>query len=204
MIDHLTHFYRKGRQPFQSISALPEDEALRLMQDLYVAGSTIWERFKDPRDYLQARRITETWLREAFIARGGQPQQPNPVYLVYGRTRWLDLHGDAATLATTAEIDVPIALFTARDISFTYPDSMVTRRLAEQKEADYYLADFHGKLFSLDEMVAIVTAQGLPGTGWGNTLPEVYPNYIEAQVWNKRALLEFLNSKRERISPDAK
>jgi hypothetical protein len=194
MIDHLTHFYRKGRPPFQSLSALPEEEALRLMQNLYVEGSTIWERFKDPQDYLLARRTTEAWLQEEFIARGGQPQQPNPVYMVFGRTCWLDLHGDPATLATTAEIEVPISLFTAQDISFTYPDSMITRRLVELKEANYCLPDLHGKLFTLDEMVAIVTAHGLPGTNWGTELPDVYPNYIEAQVWNMSVLLEFLNS----------
>ena len=163
------------------------------MEHLYVNGSTIWERFKDPSEYLLARRNTEAWLRNEFIARGGQPQQPNPIYMVFGRTRWLEIHGDPATLATTAEIDVPISLFTAQDISFTYPDSMLTRLLAEQIEADYYLPDFHGKLFTLPEMVTIVASKGLPGIRWGNNLPDLYPNYIEAQVWNHRILLDFIN-----------
>jgi len=134
MIDHLTHFYRIGRKPFQSLSALPDWEALHTMKDLYVEGSTIWERFKDPHDYLLSRRQTEAWLRNEFILRGGQPQQPKPIYMIFGRTRWLDAHGDPATLATTAEIDVPISLFTAQDISFTYPDSMITRLLRSRKK----------------------------------------------------------------------
>jgi len=201
MIDHLTHFYRIGRKPFQSLSALPDWEALQMMKNLYVEGSTIWERFKDPHDYLLARRRTEAWLRNEFILRGGQPQHPNPIYMIFGRTRWLDIHGDPATLATTAEIDVPLSLFTAQDISFTYPDSMITSLLAEQKEADYYLPDFHGKLFTLPEMVAIVHSQGLPGIRWGNDLPDIYPNYIEAQVWNHRILFDFQRGLSSRETP---
>lgn len=193
MIDHLTHFYRKGRAPFQSLSSLPDWEAMQIMKDLYVEGSTIWERFKEPLDYLVARRETEEWLRHEFIARGGQPQRTAPIYMVFGRTRWLEINGDPATLATTAEIDIPISLFTAKDISFTYPDSMTTRLLAEQKEADYFLPDFHGKLFTLPEMVAIVHTKGLPGVGWGNNLPASIPNYIEAQVWNQQILFDFVN-----------
>jgi hypothetical protein len=113
--------------------------------------------------------------------------------MVFGRTRRLEINGDPATLATTAEIDIPIALFTAQDISFTYPDSMLTRRLAEQKDQDYYLADFHGKLFTLPEMVAIVNTKGLPGIGWGNNLPDSIPNYIEAQVWNQQILFDYVH-----------
>jgi hypothetical protein len=193
MIDTLIHFYRKGSLPFQSLSALPEEEALRRMQKLYVEGSTIWERFKDPRAYLLARRQTEAWLREAFIARGGQPRQPYPIYMVLGRTRWLDRHGDPATLATTAEINVPIGLFSAQDISFTYPDSMITRLLAEEKNPEYYLPDFHGVLFTLPEITSIIETKGLPGVNWGNNLPPHFANYIEAQVWNQHILAEFLS-----------
>lgn len=193
MVEALTHFFRIGRPPFQSLSALPEDEALQLMQDLYVEGSPIWERFKDPRDYLHARRQTEAWLRAEFIARGGQPQQPYPIYMVFGRTRWLDLNADPITLATTAEMDIPISLFTAQDISFTYPDSMISRLLAEQKDPDYYLPDYHGKLFTLPEMVSIVASKGLPGVAWGNNLPPTLANYIEAQVWNQQILFDFIH-----------
>lgn len=193
MVNHLTHFYRKGSLPFRSLSALPDEEALRIMTDLYLEGSTIWERFKDPLDYLLARQDTEEWLRQEFISRDGQPQDPNPIYMIFGRTPWLDKHGDPATLATTEEIDVPLTLFSAQDISFTYPDSMITRFLAEQKEADYFLPMFHGKLFTLPEIVEIVRSQGLPGISWGCNLPDVYPNYIEAQVWNHRVLWDFVN-----------
>ncbi len=79
--------------------------------------------------------------------------------------------------------------FTAQDISFTYPDSMISRLLADQKDPDYYLPDYHGRLFTLPEMVSIVASNGLPGITWGNNLPPTLANYIEAQVWNQQILL---------------
>jgi hypothetical protein len=78
--DYLTHYYRKGTEPFRSLSLLTDEEAARLMETMYIEGSVIWERFKDPRQYLEQRRHTETWLREAFLAKGGKPQTACPVY----------------------------------------------------------------------------------------------------------------------------
>lgn len=190
MIDYLIHFYRPGTEPFQSLSALPETSALRIMQDLYIEGSAMWERFKDPYDYLQARRRTEQWLRKEFIVKGGDPRDSCPIYMVLGRSRWLLDAADAATLAATAEIQIPLTIFGEDDVSFTCPDSMVSLMLAEQKDPEYFLPDYHGRLFTLSEIRAIVEANGLPGDGWGN-LPEGLANYIEAQVWNREPLLAY-------------
>jgi hypothetical protein len=79
VIDFLIHYYRTGTEPFRSLSALPDAEAIAIMRSLYVEGSVIWERFKDPADYLEARRQTEVWLRQEFIRLGGQPQEPYPL-----------------------------------------------------------------------------------------------------------------------------
>ncbi len=192
MIDYLIHFYKNGTEPFQSLSALPDSDAIQIMQDLYVKGAVFWQRFQEPKQYLQARRQIEQWLFEAFIAKGGAPQQSYPIYMILGRSRWLLTAADAATLATTAEIQVPLALFQECDISFTYPDSMVSFMVAGQKDAEYYLADYHGKLFTLSEILSIVESNGLPGEKWGTNLPGHLANYIEAQVWNRKLLLEYL------------
>jgi hypothetical protein len=76
MVDFLTYYYLKGTPPFRSLSALPDSEAIELMEALYVkfAGSILFERFKDPAQYLYDRKQTEQWVREAFMAKGGQPQ----------------------------------------------------------------------------------------------------------------------------------
>jgi hypothetical protein len=194
MIDYLIHFYRRGAQPFQSLSALSDVDAMRMMQGMYIEGSIFWERFKDPAQYLGARRQIEAWLRHDFIAKGGAPQEAFPIYTILGRSKWLLTAGDAATLATTAEIQVPLSLFSEQDVSFTYPDSMVSWWLANEKNPDYYLPDYHGQVFTLSEISSIVESNGLPGETWGTNLPSFLANYIEAQVWNHAPLLEYRDS----------
>jgi hypothetical protein len=68
---------------------------------------------------------------------------------------------------------------------------MVSLLLAKETEAEYYLPDYYGKVFTLPEIRSIVEMNGLPGEKWGNKLPSSMPNYIEAQVWNHEPLLEY-------------
>jgi hypothetical protein len=191
MIDYLVHLYKSGAEPFRTLSVLPEDEAIRIIQSLYVAGSIFWERFEDPAAYLRLRKQIEQQIRQAFIAKGGMPREPHPIYMAFGRTRWMLNDLDAVTLATTTEIEVPLSLFEDCDVSFTYPDSMVSFLLAHEKDPKYYLSDYHGKVFTLSEIRAIVESNGLPGEKWGSNLPGSLPNYIEAQVWKHEPLLEY-------------
>ena len=161
------------------------------MQELYIEGSVFWERFKDPGEYLRLRRQTEGWLRQAFIAKGGAPRDAYPIYLVLGMSKWLQTSLDPATAATTVEIHVPLSLFKECELSFTYPDSMVSYLIAQEKGSKYYLPEYHGKVFTLPEIRSIIEANGLPGEKWGTNLPPDLANYIEAQVWNREALMEY-------------
>ena len=70
---------------------------------------------------------------------------------------------------------------------------MVSFLLLNQKDSPYYLSDFHGKVFILDEIQDLVRSNGLPGEKWGNNLPRYFANYIEVQVWNQEPLLEYQN-----------
>jgi hypothetical protein len=191
MIDHLIHFYKRGGEPFQSLSALSDTDATMMMEALYLEGSVFWERFEDPKQYLQARRQIEVWLHNAFIAKGGEPAEPYPIYMILGRSKWLEAAGDPITLATTTEILVPLSIFRECDISFTYPDSMVSWLMDQQRNPAYYLPEFHGKDFTLPEIRQVVETMGLPGERWGTNLPSHLANYIEAQVWNREALFEY-------------
>ncbi len=191
VIDYLIHIYRKGSEPFRSLSALSDSDAMKIMQDFYVEGAIFWERFKDPGQYLHTRRQIEQWLRQEFIAKGGAPQESYPIYMILGRSKWLLTAADAATRATTAKIQIPLSLFQEGDVSFTYPDSMVSFLLANQKESAYYLPDYHGRIFTLSEIRSIIYSNGLPGEKWGTNLPSFLANYIEAQVWNQDPLREY-------------
>ncbi len=192
MVDYLTHYYRRGTEPFRSLSDLPDAEALALMAGLYVEGSVIWERFGDPGGYLRARRLTERWLYAQFVAKGGRPRLRYPIYMVLGSPKWIARMADPGTLATTAEVRVPLSALTDDDVSFTYPDSMVTLLMAEERDARYYQPDYHGKLFTLTEIREIVRRKGLPDEGWETNVPDTLAHYIEAQVWNREPLLPYL------------
>jgi hypothetical protein len=133
----------------------------------------------------------EEWLRSEFIAKGGKPQSLHPIYMMLGRSTWLQTLLDAPTRATTVEIEVPLSLFSECDVSFTYPDSMVSFIENYQKNAETYLPEYHGKVFILCEIRSIVEANGLPGDKWGMKLSSDLPNYIEAQVWNHEPLLAY-------------
>ena len=191
MIDTLLHLYKSGTEPFRSLSSLPEEVAIRIMQDLYMEGAIFWERFQQPAQYLRLRKQIEQSIRQSFIEKGGMPREAYPIYMALGRTKWMQNELDAPTLATTTEIQVPLCLFRECDLSFTYSDSMVSFLLAQEKESEYYLPDYHGKVFTLSEIRSIVESLGLPGEKWGANLPASMPNYIETQVWNHEPLLEY-------------
>ena len=161
------------------------------MKFLYVEGSVIWERFKDPADYLRARRETEAWLRQEFIRLGGKPREAYPIYMVLGRSKWVERMADPATLRTISAIQVPLALLNETDVSFTYPNSMVSRMLELQKDPENYQPRYHGRVFTLSQICAIVEEKGLPEEGWRTRTAEDVAHDVEAQVWNRVVLEKF-------------
>jgi hypothetical protein len=110
-----------------------------------------------------------------------------------GRPRWVDAVADAKTLQTTEAIEVPLSAIRPESVSFTYPDSMVSALVAAEKNPDYYEPDYHGQVFTLGEIAQIVRSKGLPGEGWVTRMPKHYAHYIEAQVWDRRALADYVH-----------
>jgi hypothetical protein len=190
-VDYLTHYHHRGTPPFRSLSTLSDDEALKLMTAL-CDDTPFGERFKDPLHYLHNRQCTERWVRAEFIAKGGQPQEPYPIYMVLGFSPWI-ARAVPATF-NTDEIRIPLSAFQAGDVSFTYPDSMISHEFGTEKPIEYYQPAYHGKVFTRSEILAIVAVRGLPEDGWEPRLPDHLAPYIEAQVWNRKPLLAYLDS----------
>jgi hypothetical protein len=163
------------------------------MKRLYVEGSIFWERFRDPPSYLYLRKQVERQLRNEFLLKGGRPKEEYPIYMVLGRPKWTQTSEDAMTVMTTDEILVPLKIFSAEDISFTYPDSMVSAIIMKEKNPDYYEPEYHGKVFTLKEIREIIEKKGMPGEGWLTNMPKHYAHYIEAQAWNREILLGYYN-----------
>jgi hypothetical protein len=186
MIDYLTHYYSIDKEPFQSLSALSDEEAIKIMEKL-CDDTPYGQRFKNPLQYLKDRKDTEQWVRAAFIAKGGKPRDKFPIPMVLGSSKWL---AEAAPdPEKKGEIRIPLSVFTVHDVSFTYPDSMISRWFGRDKPAEYYQAELHGIVFTLSEILSIVKKKGMPEENWETNLPKSFAPYIEAQVWN-HALLD--------------
>ncbi|KAA3664704.1 MAG: hypothetical protein DWQ04_04360 [Chloroflexi bacterium] len=188
MIDYFTYYYRKGTEPFRSLSSLSDEEAIKIMKTL-ADDTPFGSRFKDPVGYFQNRRESERWTREAFIAKGGKPQASYPIPMVLGSSKWMVKNAPDKELH--AEIQIPLSIFTEVDVSFTYPDSMISRWLGLEKPADIYEPDFHGQVFTLSEIQTIIAEKGLPEEGWENRLPVHLAPYIEAQVWRHEPIGDY-------------
>jgi hypothetical protein len=139
VIDYLTHYYKLGTQPFQSLSALTDEEAEGIMQGLS-DDTPYGARFKDPLGYMRDRRQTEQWVRDQFIAKGGQPRASYPIPMVLGSSPWI--MKNAPDPAAHGEIRIPLSVFTEQDVSFTYPDSMISLWFGRDKPPEYYSLRF--------------------------------------------------------------
>jgi hypothetical protein len=185
--DLITHYYKKGTSPFRSLSSLSDREAINIMKTLY--DETLFgARFKNPEQYLKNRRQSEKWVREKFKLKGGAPILDYPIYFVLGESKWLIQNSPDKSFHT--EIKVSLADFEEGDVSFTYPDSMISHWFGNDKPAEFYMPELHGKVFTRKEILSIVKSKGDPEKDWQSNLPPTLAPYIEAQVWNPRPFIK--------------
>jgi hypothetical protein len=192
MIDYLTHYYMPGTPPFRSLSALPETEAIGIMESLYDEKLLAMTRFKDPHHYLRNRKQREQWVRESFILKGGKPRDAYPHYMILGESKWIVR---ASGGADPPKIRIPLSVFAEDDVSFTYPDSMISYWFGNEKPPEYYLPAYHGLVFTRAEILSIVARKGMPEDDWHTNLPADLAPYIEAQVWNHERLQDYMRTR---------
>lgn len=194
MIDVLTHYFRKGTRPFQTLSALPERQALSLMEALYVPGSILWRRFGEPKSYLDCRRKVEHRLFSEFKEKGGNPKNHCPIYFVVGLPKWAVEKVDSVTMAATDKMEVPLSIFDEQEISFTFPDSMYLAMTTQRVEQLLPNSRYRGEALTVHEMEDLIGEHDLPVEGWRPNLPPHLDHYIEAQVWNETVLQDYLKA----------
>ena len=64
-----------------------------------------------------------------------------------------------------------------------------------------YQPDYHGKVFTLSEILLIVEEKGFPEEEWEFMLPSNIGSYIEAQVWNQKPLYKQKGQQSSEIIP---
>ena len=184
--DRLFYYYESTRPPFLSISELNRSDFSHLMEE-FSKNDTVESRFDEAwkRDfYLDFRPYTESVIRERFIQKGGRPKLTKPRYLALGRCDWfLDWYKNPAFL------DIPLSDIPEDQVSFTYPDSMMSLLIAEDRFEPFrkFKQPYHGQVYRLDELPALIDEFGLPDPE--DPINQEYGNrLIEAQVWDLELL----------------
>jgi hypothetical protein len=181
----LTHYHHPNKSAFQSLSSLPDSEALRVIASLKDFTGAVYHRFRDPEKYLVNRRATEAWSRQEFIKKGGQPLVAYPQYFVVGRSTWIEEgYNGQFEIVQLSIADLPTA-----QISFTYPDSMISYWLQSQAGQDFHHPEYHGQVFNCSEICQIIDRFGVPGEKWRTDPVHKHNLFIEAQVWVSEACL---------------
>jgi hypothetical protein len=169
----ITHLYDPQRGPFRNICNLAEEEAERILAEIRNSG-----RPNLKSNYLPRRRKTEAWLMSERYRKQGWPYLDHPVYFFLGdRSDWRHA-------SRPASVVLPLKLFPEDALTFTFPDSMASLPLATE---DRYLADrrdYHGKVFTLAEIDAVIAEVGMPSGR------DRYDTFVEVQVWDDRALCD--------------
>jgi hypothetical protein len=175
----LTHYHHKNDDPFQNLSSLADEEALSVISNLRDREGLVYRRFRNPEQYLKQRREAENWVRQEFIKKGGQPASVYPHYFVIERARWIEAGYNGESLA----LQFPVSAFQLEQISFTYPDSMISYWLKSQTDQVFYRSEYHGQVFVLSEIRKVIDAFGVPREEWQTEETRKYDLFIEAQVW---------------------
>ncbi len=179
----ITHYYNKRLTPLRTLSELADEDALTLMEKLFSDDTEFGKRFADPIAYLRGRRATEGWVRREFIKKGRTPKEEYPLYFVFGESQWIERQIPKDFVP--GKLSVSLDEFSLNDVSFTYPDSMISKWFGDDKPVEYYDPRYHGKVFTKSEIIEIVDTLGIPEYSWNTGLPDNLAPYIEAQVWNR-------------------
>ncbi|WP_373542519.1 hypothetical protein [Chamaesiphon sp.] len=175
----LTHYYHQNDRPFQTLSLLSDAAALEIISSFRSRTEAVYRRFSNPVEYLSNRRLTESWLRDKFIKKGGQPLVKYPQYFVIDRSVWIEEGYDGQSKV----VQIPISAFNPDRVSFTYPDSMISYWLKSQTEQAFYHSEYHGEVFRFGEIHDIIDRFGIPEREWQTDPTRKYDLFIEAQVW---------------------
>jgi hypothetical protein len=164
---YFTYFFRKGQPRFQTLCDLDEAVAEQILHH-----DTGW---RGDGTYLRQRKQQERYVREQFLRKGGKPHRQHPIYMILGNspTGPHDLHHDYAY-----KLIIPRDIFSADDVSFTYPDSLYTVPLDDLGRV-YLDREPRPLVYRAEELEDVLDTY------------QVYAyntHYVEVQVWNDEPL----------------
>lgn len=175
----LYHYFDKRTGPFNSLTALPFDKAVSVLEE---NKSKYPDSFCAKRDatYISKRVRCEALVKEGFAKKGGNIKIPSPHYMVLGHSPWLSTWYEQGDY-----IKIPIEEFDLSTLSFTYGDSMPTfsDRVNDGKE-------YRKTVYTYEEILEIIKKYGLP-QDWNDDGKYGPERYIEVHVWSDNPISKY-------------
>ena len=138
--------------------------------------------------YLQFRPYVERVIYDRFLEKGGKPQLRAPRYMTLGPTSWFSNWYENPEV-----ISIPLDAIPHDVISFTYPDSMMSYLIAEDRFEPFskFKMPYHGDIYRLNEIAEVVAEYGMPDEEDPDNI-EHGNRIIEAQIWDLAPLLPYI------------
>lgn len=180
------HYFEIEQGPFRNITQNTFEEAKKVQSNISIGFNS-----KRPVNYIELRFALEKRLKKDFIAKGGNPERNDPFYFTLGKCEWLK-----SLYENPGFIKIPISELNSKQISFTYPDSMVSFQIHDEPKLAVYKKDYNGKVFLLNELKTLIKKYNLPSEEkWQSQENMKYDRYIEVQVWDNFLIEKYRNKK---------
>ncbi len=178
----LYHYYEIEQGPFLNITQNKFEEAIKIQNNISVGFNS-----KRPPNYIELRFALEKRLKESFVAKGGKPKRNDPFYFTLGECEWLK-----SCYKNPGVVKIPLTAIKPGQISFTYPDSMVSFQLYDELKLSKYRKACNGHVYLLNELKVLLNEYGLPSEEkWLSQENLKYDRYVEVQVWDDFIINEY-------------
>jgi hypothetical protein len=183
--DIITHNYDPNGAFLKNLCDLPEGEAEQILDR---RGATRGRTIKS--NYLRRRLVTEEWLIGERSRKLGSTRLQRPIYFFLGD------FADGRDRSRPCSLVIPLSVFSPDVLTFTYPDSMASLPIASRDDLIDHRQEYHGRVFTLQEIRDVVEKFGMPGERWKIDDPlRRLDRFIEVQVWDERPISLFLQGK---------
>lgn len=173
--EFLYHYYEMEQGPFLNITQNQFDEAKNIQNNISVGFNS-----QRPPNYIELRFALEKRLKEGFIAKGGKPKRNDPFYFTLGACEWMK-----SCYKNPGVVKIPLTNIKSEQVSFTYPDSMVSFQFFDEPKLAKYRKACNGQVYLLNEMKELLNQYGVPSEDKSHSQEKhKYDKYVEVQVWD--------------------
>ncbi len=181
--EFLYHYYEIDQGPFLNITQNEFEKAKKIQNNISVGFNS-----KRPPNYIELRFSLEKRLKKGFVNKGGKPKRNDPFYFTLGKCEWLK-----SCYENPGVVKIPLADFKSEQISFTYPDSMVSFQFHDEPKLVKYRKACNGQVYLLDEIQELLNEYGIPTEEkWHSQESLKYDRYVEVQVWDDFIIKKYL------------